>query len=546
MSSQARHRPRPDELRAPRAARLEWGPGLTMDDTGVVRLSGPTGAGVSLRPPRVIIDEDGSDLVQWRFQSWDEAPDENQVEWTCGQLRAGVRHRVTDETWEIRAWVANDSPEAVALAQANLVVDPGQAAAWVWPSGALGLIALTAVGCDQLVGLRVRAGELMVPETLTAPDVEADGELTDGAEHNGILGGPVLTLVDRADDSVFRWLADGHVISPGQRAIFTMQGRPLASWAELAGLLPAWLPALAVPPHGVIEFDQPDGATTAPGAETEDIDGRTYIIGRGSVNVTVTSPRGSIRLASHFARDLDDDAARLAERWLNPYFPAAHVGAALTMSSNLPQFARGEMKEVGQVLVERGAERLEHLLRGTPTVLPTEVAFLIAGLDEWGYDVVAEMGDRLAPWLVGMAPPGLGLALIRVWRNRYIAQRDLERVRRLVMSVGREAVAPDWLARLEWNLVRGDGPRPRDLRRLMVFLGAGLPGQVVARVAGMAVTDVAVARAVAVTSLVDDHVHPPGEWPSTLCQAAELAGWRLLARAGDNPIPAAWLALSLL
>jgi hypothetical protein len=320
----------------------------------------------------------------------------------------------------------------------------------------------------------------------------------------------------------------------------------VASWGELAGLLPAWLPPLAVPPHGVIEFDQPDGATTAPGAETEDVDGRTYIIGHGVVNVTVTSPGGAIHLDGYFARDLDEDSPRLAERWLDPYFPAARVGAALTLSSRLGQFADGELRGIGQLLVDRGAERLEYLLDGPPTAPPTEIAFLVAGLDEWGYDVVGEWGDRLAAWLVGMAPPGLGLALIRVWRNRYIAQRDLGRVRSLVMGVGPNSTASDWLTRLEWTLVRGEAPLGLDLERLMVLLGAGLPGQVVARVAGMAVTDTAMARAVAVASLADDRSQPRGDWPSSLAQAAELASWRLLARAGEDPLPAAWLALSLL
>jgi hypothetical protein len=509
-----------------------------MDAAGVVRLGGPAGAGLSVRPPRVILGPEGSDLGQWRFHHWDERSDELEVEWRCGLLRCGIRHRADGEHWNLRAWIANDSSQPAAFAQANLVVDPGQASAWIWPGGVLGLIGLTATACDSLVGLRVRLGELL------AVDAQGPGQKA-VVEHESILGGHVQTLLEPSQESIFRWLADGYVLGPGQRAVFAAQGRLLDSWAELAGFLPAWLPDLAVPPHGVIEVDQPDGATTAPGAETEDVDGITYVMGSGPVDVTVACPRGRIRLDTYFARDLDDSAGELADRWLDPYFPGNLVGAALTLSSSLPQFTRPRLQEVGQVLVERGVERLEYLLRGTPTVPPTELAFLVAGLDEWGYDVVAESGGRLAPWLVGVAPAGLGLAFIRLWRNRYIAQRDLELVRGLVKEVA-PAAAPDWLARLEWSLVRGDDPAAADLRRIMILLGAGLPGQMVSKVAGLAVSDVVVGRAVAVASLIGEQARVPGDWPASLDRAAELAAWRLMARVSDDLVPAAWLALSLL
>jgi hypothetical protein len=450
------------------------------------------------------------------------AADEIEVEWAYGELRCGVRHHLTPESWDIRAWVANDSPAAVALAQTALKVEPGDGLAWVWPAASAGVIALVAAEA-QPVGLRTRLGELW----------PAAGESARS----------------------YQWVADGLIVEPGQRTVFSAQGRANLSWADLGGLVPHWIPRLAGPPGSVIELDQPDAVTVAPGAQVEDIDGHTYIIGQGHVDVVVATQQGRVHLDTYFARDLDAAATDLAQRWLDPYFPAADVGAALVVASRLPQLARSGLREVADVLVERGAERLAALLDGdtplsptevSPTeVSPTEVAFLVAGLDEWGFDVTAAAGESLAAWLDRTTPAGLGLALVRLGHHRLLDQRDLTWIRALVGAAGDSALAPDWLAALEWRLVRGEAPTPPELERLMVLVGAGLPGDIVQAVADLPVTDVHVARGVAVATLLDERFQVPGQWPVTLGQAAELARWRILACLGNQLTAAAWLALGL-
>jgi hypothetical protein len=147
----------------------------------------------------------------------------------------------------------------------------------------------------------------------------------------------------------------------------------------------------------------------------------------------------------------------------------------------------------------------------------------------------------------GTTRAGLGLACAHLWRATSLAGGDLGPLRRLMGEVERHCPAGDWLARLEWELVTGRAPEAAAWRRLMLLLGAGLPGQVVGDVAQVAADSVGLARAVAVAAVVPETQRVPGDWPAGLRQAAQLARWRVLSDFDAAQLaPLAWLALAQL
>jgi hypothetical protein len=113
-----------------------------------------------------------------------------------------------------------------------------------------------------------------------------------------------------------------------------------------------------------------------------------------------------------------------------------------------------------------------------------------------------------------------------------------------MIELAQRSPSSDWLAQLEWDLVTGEPPSQSALTRLMLLLGAGLPGQLVGDLAGVPANNLNLARAVAVTALVPETLLLPGDWPMTLQQAAQQARWRVLANFQAWCLePLAWLAL---
>jgi hypothetical protein len=561
--------------------------------------------------------------------------------------------------------------------------DPeAESVAWVWPAAAHGLIGWAWE--DTVLGLRVRQGELTAfppawpvagearpgalrPITGARPDTarSSGGEPWTDAVRPVVREAwpdPARMIADEARPSAaqrgpvagWRWLAGGRRLAPGERTVLALSGRLYRSWAEIGGLLPPWLPPLALGPGQVLELDQPDAAVTVMGGTADERPerielrddgpvavggeaaderlGRIEVSGDGPVTVVVAQGVKRLELALACAADPARVEDELGRR-LAAELPDADVAAGLLLAAaglegtawpgprrrlavrgmaRLAELAgaasaRADQGRVGlagvdsagvdSVMVDRaGADRARvgsaraglagvasarvgRVGAGQAPVTPArvdqagsdqqtgrvrgatdragadrsavpaavgEVGWLLAGLGLAGRAVVRRGGPRVVA-AAGSTRAGLGLACAHLWRATSWAGGDLGPLRRLMGEVERHCPAGDWLARLEWDLVTGRAPEPAALSRLMLLLGAGLPGQMAGDVAQVATNSTGLARAVAVAAVVPETQTLPGDWPTGLRQAAQLARWRVLADFGaDRLAPLVWLALSQL
>jgi hypothetical protein len=358
--------------------------------------------------------------------------------------------------------------------------------------------------------------------------------------------------------------------------VFSLQGRRYQSWAEIAGLLPAWLPALAVEPGGVVEFDQPDAAFTSQRGQLTDADGRIIVSGQGLVEIEAVVENKRWRLDTAFAIPPQLPLAQWAVDWLDPYWPADQVAAGLVLATQSVNDER-VWDEVVTVLADRAGERLAALAAGTATPGDGEIGLLLAGLAATGWTFEGDQADLVvAALVVAGSRAGVGLGFAHAWVIGLLHGRDPAPLRRLMAQVAAQRLVPEPVAELEWATVTGQAWEASALSELMLVLGAGLPGSLLelrpaaahdrmAPDAGTtlpgkalklplaaALTTLAdrpaiapdrVARAVAVAAILPDQARLTEDWPMSLRQAAQQASWRLQAQPPE-PGVWAWLALA--
>ncbi|MDR1806964.1 MAG: hypothetical protein LBR33_03480 [Propionibacteriaceae bacterium] len=525
---------------------LAWGPGLTVGRIGDVTVGHEEGPYLAPYAPRLILGDEGAEEPEWSPPREDRAPDEVTVVRQADGVTFGVRHHIEPETWDLRVWLRNGRTSPITLDRCVLALNPAPreyrpdgawpgtivpnpSVGWVWPAASAGLIALAADGA--LIGLRVRQGELLSASLGLPPDIDPAG-LSKLRPPEGF-------------QDEWLWLDGGTTLLPGQQAVFALQGRLYDSWAAVGGLVPAWLPPLSVAPDAVIEIDRPDAIVTAPAAlEADDLDGRTFLRGEGPVKVTLTQNNKRVTLDAAFAFDVPGRTAELACDWTSPYLPDLEVATGLVVAAHWPAWDEG-WDEVTGTLAERAWERLGRLAQGREEEVYGETGLLLAGLAATGQDVAADTTGVVAEALeFAHQRVGLGLAVAELSVAGLLRERDLGPVQALVDQIDAWPAGRDWLAELEWDAALGRVPAQSELTKLMLLLGAGLPGALVCGVSGVPSGDESVARAVAVASLLGDRAQLAGDWPTTLGQAAELARWKVLAKFATDLTPVAWLALA--
>ncbi len=458
---------------------------------------------VDIALPRHSIGPDGSDALEWQARTTADE-DEVETEYVAGPLRASVQGSVSGTTWRLRASIANTGTQAVSVSRACVEVLPGDGQAWVWAAGSSGLVAVDE-GRAGLWSLALRRGSLT-----------RDG-----------------------DDLV--WLEAGTPLPPGRRLTVELAGGQCRGWEQVASMLPAWLPALAVRGGEPVDLVLPDAGVVAPGcAVVEGPDG-TEIRGSGRQRVSVRGGFGEVQLDIAFAPTITDAvqgsvrqiAREVLERPVTR--DRSKPPDEEDRSTSLDRTARRLV-----VLQAGRAHEAADLLR---TGLVQDVSDLIRGGGAAGsFTVAALAGDvqrrddprALQALLDALgsvdAVPGMVVALTRVWAALWGLGRDPEPVRQALARVSAQP-ALTRLERVERSLMAGDHDAPS---RLLSALGGGLPGEPLP-----AREPWEMAYAVALTSLVADD-DPAGP---ALVQAAELTARRLTASHADDADVLAWLLL---
>ena len=202
--------------------RLQWGDvDIVVTPDGTARL-GSSGPAVLVRPPAV----EAGGPVPWGEAALSVVDGEAESVRVAHRLRWTVRHHVGDAVWTLRATLASGDP-GPALGAAHVDVDPGRGTAWVWAAGSEALVVL-ADDPERPVALRLRRGRLTVPDPRSA----------------------------RVSDRVFEWLPGGSDLT--RPAVLELSGCRCRSWTEVAALLPAWLPPLALPAGDDLLLHRPD------------------------------------------------------------------------------------------------------------------------------------------------------------------------------------------------------------------------------------------------------------------------------------------------
>ena len=261
--------------------RLQWGDvDIVVTPDGTARL-GSSGPAVLVRPPAVEAGVAGVGPVPWDEAALSVVDGEAESVRVAHRLRWTVRHHVGDAVWTLRATLASGDP-GPALGAAHVDVDPGRGTAWVWAAGSEALVVL-ADDPERPVALRLRRGRLTVPDPRSA----------------------------RVSDRVFEWLPGGSDLT--RPAVLELSGCRCRSWTEVAALLPAWLPPLALPAGDDLLLHRPDDAVSAPEAAVGPT-GEVSVRGQGRVVIRVEGVSGDLELEAHFAPPLRDLQRRAADR----------------------------------------------------------------------------------------------------------------------------------------------------------------------------------------------------------------------------------------
>ena len=469
---------------------------------GSVRI-GAAGPTIGIVLPRHAIGPEGSDSLQWGSRTTTD-PDEVETEYVSGPLRAVVQHDFLGTSWRVRASLANSSDDPISVSQVLLDVRPGDGQAWVWAAGSAGLVVLVTSDGD-LWALSLRRGSLTRE------------------------GGEVV------------WLEAGTTLAPERRVSVELVGRRCRGWDEIASMLPAWLPSLAVRGGEPIDLALPDAGVVAAGCAVGEGAGGTEIHGEGLQRASVHGAFGEVHLDLAFAPALSDavDAtARQIARLVREV-----PGAVYQLDDTGPdELARGLDRTARRLILLQSARSLEAadvvrgwLLTGVTDLLQTGGTagpFTLAALagEAQRQDDPLAVQTLLAAIPNAEAEPGTVLALTRVWAVLWGLGQDPEPVRQALAWVLAQP-ARTRLEAIERRLVTGN---PDAAMELLAVLGGGLPG------APMPVPEVwEAAYAVALTSLVADE-DPSGP---RLVQAAELAARRLTARDPNDPDVLSWLLL---
>ncbi len=469
---------------------------------GSVRIgaSGPT-IGVVL--PRHAIGGEGSDTLEWQSRTTSDA-DEVETEYVAGPLRAVVKHDFAESSWRMRASLANSSDDPISVSQVLLALDPGNGLAWMWAAGASALVVLVTRDRD-LWAFSLRRG----------------------------------SLSREADDVV--WLDAGTSLAPGRRVTLELVGRRCQSWDQVASMLPAWLPSLAVRGGEPVDLALPDAGVVAAGCSIIEGPEGTEIRGAGLQQVSVRGAFGEVSLELAFAPTLAgavDGAARQVARLVREVPGAVHQ----LDNTGPDERARGLDRTARRLVLLQSARSDEAadivrgwLLTGVTDLLQTGGTpgpFTLAALagEAQRRDDPLAIETLLDALPNAEAEPGTVLALTRVGAVLWGLGQDAEPVRQALAWVLAQP-AGTRLEAIERALVTGDKDAAHEL---LAALGGGLPGAPMPAPAAWEA-----AYAVALASLVGD------EDPAAprVVQAAEIVARRLTARDSSDADVLAWLLL---
>ncbi|HET7723047.1 MAG TPA: hypothetical protein VFK68_00285 [Propionibacteriaceae bacterium] len=474
----------------------------SLDPQSAPRGRAPLGAQppwVDLLLPRHAVGATGSDILQWESRTtYDE--DEVETEYVSGTLRAVVQHTASADAWRLRGSIANTGPDPVSLSRADLAVDPSAGTAWVWAAGSAGLLAVD----DDSAGLWALA--------LRRGMLTADG-----------------------GDTV--WLEAGTTLDPGRRVTVELTGGRYQGWEEVASLLPAWLPRLAVRGGEPVDLALPDAGVVASGCTLDEGPEGTEIRGSGVQQVSVRGAFGEVTLELAFAPTLAEAVDASSRRI------AGEVGEQGELAGVRPEETAADLERASRRLLVLQAARSHDAADVVASALVVEAAQLVhRGESPGTFTVVALAGEvqrrddreALAALLLAMPlvipEPGMALALTRVWAALWGLGQDPEPVRDALVRI---AVQPTVMRvhGVESGLMTGDRDAPR---RLLGILGGGLPGR-----AAPTAEPWESGYAVALASLVadDDPLGP------AVVQAAELLARRLTAAHPEDADVLAWLLL---
>jgi stage V sporulation protein SpoVS len=475
---------------------------------------GPATGGGPVRPehvapwvdvllPQHVLAPDGSDPLEWESRT---TSDEDEVETECfaGSLRAVVQHSLSETTWRVRASIVNTGTEPVSVSGARLTVAPGEGQAWAWAAGSAGLLAVDP-GSAGVWALSLRRG----------------------------------SLTRSGNDLV--WLPAGTTVQPARRVTVELAGRRCGGWHEVASMLPAWVPVLAVRGDEPVDLALPDAGVVAAGCAIAEAPEGTEIRGAGMQRVSVRGSFGEVRLELAFAPTMADAVeggvrqivGLLQEESGGP--EAVATTDAAGASAILDRTARrlivlqaGRAHDAADVVAARLVPDVIDLVRTGDAAGPFVVASLAGEVQRRDdprslqalLDALRQLGGG----------PGVVVALTRVWAALWGLGRDPEPVRQALARVS-ALPALTRLEAIERSLMVGD----RDgVARLHAALGGGLPGEALP-----AWEPWEAAYAVALTSLLaDDDPAAPA-----VVQAAELVARRLTAAHPDDPDVLAWLLL---
>lgn len=475
---------------------LPWVCDLIVSAAGDVVL--PDGASLGVGLPAFAVGATGSGPLTWLPGTFEADEDEVRVGLAAGPLRATVRHHVYEGQYDLRLTIANVSDVPVTVSGAVLEPRPGATRWWwVWAAGAA---AVLAVGSHDLapIAVRLRAGQL-------------------GGGPDGLT-----------------WVQPGARIEAGGRVYADLRAVPCQSWPDVDGFVPHWLPQLVPPPGYTVTFARPDAVISSPDGEVIEDGTEVCVGGRGPVRIHVDEAGRRLDLVA----DLSMDIAEAAEGAVAAVGPVRGEADAVVLLAAEHLTARygpaDEVQEAQEILTQRLRQDVED---GRP-------------LDPFG---VAALAQELArdPELAARAMracrpgPGMGIALARVWTHMTLQGADVTGIGRLAATLADGTGARDWLTGLEWDLLVAPPHSERRLPRLMLLLGAGLPGDMLGPVDGVPVTPLTQARAVAVASLLPDTATLSQSWPTSIEQAATLTGRRLLSRHPDDLRVLGWLLLAL-
>ncbi len=433
-----------------------------------------------MRPPTIEVGDSGGGPIDWGTPVVEVVEDEVESVRTAAGLTWTVRHHVSDNAWTVRGVLA--AAEPVTLGEAHVRVAAGAGAAWVWAAGSIGLVAL-ADQAQRPVALRLRRGRLL--PRAAGPDQGCPAPRPAGDEADG-----------------FTWLASGAEVSGA--VVVEFSATRCESWSELHGLLPAWLPTLAVPTGDRVVLSLPDDAVTGADVVPGD-DGEVWVGGPGRRVVRIEGVSGELALTVDVAPPLGDCLRLAADR--------------IDAQTGQGTFVRLDAEVLAaQVLVLGAAGRVEG---DAYDLLSAE----LAEREEFGplATVALARGAVATPerWLVDAL--GRALGSLSGSQSRPILKAVLQA---LVWS-------PEVAA-----LVRDRLPEHPDAAEtpewLAAWLGAGLPGQ------SGDVDDVTLARFAAYLAAADEPLDPT-VWPIPAPVIVEHTTRRLLAGGGSDACVLAWL-----